>query len=95
MTKIGVVAGRMGIAVEFVDQLIGDMPIKEFDHSINFPNRYEVYFKNGDIYKAMKASETLRGLKFDKLYLHKDTVDEEFQVYIAPSLCDDHEFFRI
>lgn len=95
MKMTGVVAGRIDIAIEFLDELVGEFRIKELDYYVNFPNRYEVHFKNGDVYKALKDSDTLRGLKFDKLYVHKATVKVEFLSNVIPHMCIDVEYFEL
>ena len=96
MATIGVIAGRFDIAKEFVERLTGDIPLKEFNHRIaTTRHRYEVYLKNGDVYRAMQASDKLRGMRFDKLYIHKMIVNVEFLSNIMPLLCLDIEYFTL
>ena len=96
MARIGVIAGSLDIAKEFVDRLVGDIPLKEFDHRIDSRySQYEVYFKNGDVYKAMRASENMRGMRFDKLYIHKMITDVEFLNNHMPLMCLDIEYFTL
>ncbi len=82
--SVGVVAGRFEIAKEFVDILVGDITLKNFSHFVESRRRYEVHLKNGSVYRALVASENLRGLRFDKLFVHIRTVEKEFVTNVLP-----------
>ena len=95
--KIAVIAKRLDIAIEFVDRLIGDISIKELDHVSSLRNSYDVYMKNGDVYRAyIKPSfpEVLRGIKWNEIYIHK-AIDEEYRKKISIMLNINAEFFEI
>ena len=95
MAKIGVVASRFDIAKEFVDRLVGDISLKELDYFVDshYENRYEVHFKNGDVYNAIHSSRQLKGSKFDKLYIHLHTNKEDLKENVGTLTSHSIEYF--
>ena len=98
MATIGVIAGKREIATKFVDDLVGEIPLKYFDYIINTRYRYEWHFKNGAVYKVYvvlysTAPEMLRGVRFEKVYVHEGTTNPKFMVEIPHILHCDIEYF--
>lgn len=64
------------IAYDRLDKLLGNMRYKEIERVIKNQYEYTVVLKNGDIYKALMASDNARGYKWQYAVIDK-TIDKK------------------
>jgi hypothetical protein len=84
--NIGIFSTTFKRASNYLDGLVNEMKYKEVDRVIKNPNKYEVFLKNGDSYKALIANNKARGLRFNKVYIDKLIANEEIKNIIFPML---------